>query len=337
LTFSETDSYKYLGLIFHRTLSSHHHILAIKQKTSTLRLNRIKQLSHLVPRKVLYALYVSCVLPSLDYGNVIFANCSTLDSALLENIHTKAAKIILGCFRTTRNAPVLSDLNFIPLYNRRELHLLLFFYKIKTGLTSPVLHSFLPQTLGEISAYSFRHANNFQLPLSKRSPVHNSFFNKAPVPGNFLPQYIKLSSSFAAFKNRITLFYHGMNCNIWHLQGSNPSATSLRCVFRLGHSPLNINMKSFRQWSCGSTETLEHLLLQCNLTLHHRHLLLLTLKNTLLNEKIYNQPQYSIIRNKTLIHILLFGHPKLSFKPTVVIFSALSRFLKNSWRFKSLI
>jgi len=43
--------------------------------------------------------------------------------------------------------------------------MLLFVYKIKTGLTSPVLHSFLPLTLGEISAYAFLHANNFQLPL----------------------------------------------------------------------------------------------------------------------------------------------------------------------------
>jgi len=120
-------------------------------------------------------------------------------------------------------------------------------------------------------------------------------------------------------------------------KGSNPCATSLRSMFRLGRSTLNINMKAFRQCSCGSTETLEHLLLHCNLTLHHRHLLLLTLKITLLNEKIYNQPQYSTITNKTLIYILLFGHPKLSFKPTVVIFPALSRFLKNSRRFKSLV
>jgi len=54
--------------------------------------------------------------------------------------------------------------------------------------------------------------------LSKRSLVRNSFFYKAPVLWNSLPQYIKLSSSFAAVKNRVTLFYHGKNRNIWHLQ-----------------------------------------------------------------------------------------------------------------------
>jgi len=168
-----------------------------------------------------------------DYGNVIFANCSTSDRSLLENIYTKATKIILGCFRTSRNAAVLSDLRLIPLSNRRELHMLLFFYKIKTGLTSPVLHSFLPLTRGKISAYSLHHANNFQFPLSKRSLVHNSFFYKAPVLRNSLPQYIKLSSSFAAFKNRIALFYHGKNRNIWHLQAG-PAFSRLDRLLPIG-------------------------------------------------------------------------------------------------------
>jgi len=77
------------------------------------------------------------------------------------------AKKILGCFRTSCKAAVLSDRNVISLSNRRELHVLVFFYKMNTRLNSPVLHLFLPLTLGEIQAYSFRHANNFQLPLSK--------------------------------------------------------------------------------------------------------------------------------------------------------------------------
>ena len=61
------------------------------------------------------------------------------------------AKLILGCFRTSCNA--LSDLNFIPLPNRKELYILLFFYKIK--LVLPLLSSsFLQLTLREILVYS---------------------------------------------------------------------------------------------------------------------------------------------------------------------------------------
>jgi len=140
------------------------------------------------------------------------------------------AKIILGWFRATRNAVVISDLNFNLLSNRREHHIPMFFYKIKTGLSSPVLHSFLQLTLGEISVYSFDHENTYRIPLSKRSLVHNSFRYKAPVLWNFLPQYIILWSNFAAFKICLTLFHHGKKRSIWHLRGSNPSATSSRCT-----------------------------------------------------------------------------------------------------------
>jgi len=55
---------------------------------------------------------------------------------------------------------------------------------------------------------------------------------------------------------RITLFYHGKKGNIYRLRWSNSPATSLHYMFRLGHNSVNINMKCFRQCSCGSNETL---------------------------------------------------------------------------------
>jgi len=112
-------------------------------------------------------------------------------------------------------------------------------------------------------------------------------------------------------------------------------ATSLRSMFRVGHSFLNINM-SYRQCSCGSTETLGHLILRCSLSLHHRNLLRITLKLSCStkNSIISHITLLSLIK---LIHILLFGHPELSFKPRIVIFAALSRFFKRSERFKSVV
>ena len=139
-----------------------------------------------------------------NYYQWFLPYCSALDSLLLENIHTKAAKIILGCFRTSRNAAVLSDLNLILLSNRRELHMLLFFYEVKTGLTSLVLHSFSLLTLGEISAYSFRHANNFQLPFSKCSLVHNGNCYHNTSNYFLVLQHLKtVSPSFTMARNAI--------------------------------------------------------------------------------------------------------------------------------------
>ena len=117
---------------------------------------------------------------------------------------------------------------------------------------------------GDISQLS--HVKSVQLPLSKRSQCRIPFYT-APLLLTSLQQHVRLSSSFSEFRIRIIHFYHGNKRNTWHLHGSNPSATSLRCMFRLGHRS-HINIKSFRQCSCGSTVTLEHLL-QCNISLQH--------------------------------------------------------------------
>jgi len=123
---------------------------------------------------------------------------------------------------------------------------------IKIGLTSPV-HSFKPQV--------------------KSQPTHCVM----TICFRSLPQFIKLCSYFSAFWKRISHFYHGNIRNPCHLHSWNHSPTSLRFILRLGRTPYS-NMKSFRQRSCGCTETPEHLFLQCNLSLHHRNLILLTLK-----------------------------------------------------------
>ena len=167
---------------------------------------------------------------------MIFANCSTSDSLLLERIHAKAAKLIPGCFHTSRNAAGLSDLNCIPLSNRRELHMFLSFYKLKAGLTSPVLYSFLPLTLEKYQPIHCVMPIIFSFPSRKVCWCIFQFFYKTRLLWNSLRQYIKLSSIFAAFKNRINHFYHGNKRNTCQLRGSSPFTTSLRCVFRLGHS-----------------------------------------------------------------------------------------------------
>jgi len=50
------------------------------------------------------------VLPILDYGDIIYGNSTTTDSNLLESVQTAAAKLILGCLRTTSHKIILKVL-----------------------------------------------------------------------------------------------------------------------------------------------------------------------------------------------------------------------------------
>ena len=64
------------------------------------------------------------VLPIVDYGDIIFDNCTATDSNLLESVQTAVAKIILGCLKTTSHEIILKDLGLTPLFIRRQFHIL---------------------------------------------------------------------------------------------------------------------------------------------------------------------------------------------------------------------
>jgi len=58
-------------------------------------INALKKIKNFLPRYSVLALYRAYILPILDYGDIIFDNCATTDSNLLESVQTAAAKLIL--------------------------------------------------------------------------------------------------------------------------------------------------------------------------------------------------------------------------------------------------
>jgi len=65
---SETDTHKYLGLLFHHSLSSHIHIIHLHQKVIT-KINRLRSFVNLTPHALL-TIYKTNILPVFDYGNI---------------------------------------------------------------------------------------------------------------------------------------------------------------------------------------------------------------------------------------------------------------------------
>ena len=87
--------------------------------------------------KLILAFFLHIVLQSTVKRNkmsVIFDNCTTTDSNLLESVQTAAARIILGCLKTTSHEIILKDLGLTPLFIRRQFHILKPFRAIIFGL-----------------------------------------------------------------------------------------------------------------------------------------------------------------------------------------------------------
>jgi len=126
---SETDTYKHLDLLFHHSLSWHTHIIHLHQKVMT-KINRLRSFVNLVPRHALLTISKTNILPVFDYGNIIYDNCSDYDNRMSDKAQLSAAKIILGCLKTTSSNDVLDDLNLTSLTLRRKISLLCYVSKL---------------------------------------------------------------------------------------------------------------------------------------------------------------------------------------------------------------
>jgi len=183
---NETTSHKHLGLIFHRSLTWHLHISTLHHRAMSI-LNALKKIKNSLPRYALLVLYRAYVLPIVDYGDIIFDNCTTTDPNLLESIQTPAAKIILGCLRTTSHEVILKYLGLTPLFIRHQFHILKTFRAILLGKFPSFLSTLASKCLKNLSDYSSRFHTNVQLPSSKTYSLHNSFFHKGSKLWNSLP------------------------------------------------------------------------------------------------------------------------------------------------------
>ena len=60
------------------------------------RLTILRMLKYQVDRNVLINIYLSLIQPILEYGNVIWDNCTQNEANLLESVQVEAGRIITG-------------------------------------------------------------------------------------------------------------------------------------------------------------------------------------------------------------------------------------------------
>jgi hypothetical protein len=142
-------------------------------------------------------IYFAFIRPVLEYGDVVWGNCTKKESDLLEIVQIEAGRII-------------HELGWETLENRRNNHKLILFYRILNGLAPAYLYELVQPYLPRQSGYKLRNENNtFHPPFSRSS------FNDSCIPftirlWNTLPLTITESPSLNIFKNR---FYETWDTN----------------------------------------------------------------------------------------------------------------------------
>ena len=101
----------HLGLTLSSDATWKEHINRIYEKAS-YRLNILRMLKYDMDRKSLSRFFTSYIRPILEYGNIIWDNCSDQESKLLESIQLDAARIITGLRRGTSHTVLYNELGW---------------------------------------------------------------------------------------------------------------------------------------------------------------------------------------------------------------------------------
>ena len=187
---TEKQSHKHLGITFSKTCTWTEHIDNIS-KIAWVRLNLHRSLKFRVSRKALEKMYISFILPLLEYCDSVWDNASYESKKKLDAIHTEAGRIISGATNLCSVEKLLVEVGWDSLQNRRSKHKLVIFYKIAPHLSLNYLRDLIPPLVQDTSNYNLRNANNIQTFASNTNLFFNSFFPSSVRAWNSLFEEIK--------------------------------------------------------------------------------------------------------------------------------------------------
>ena len=312
---TEVESHKHLGIYFSNDCTWHHHIKYIVDKAWT-RINIMRKLKFKLDRKSLEKIYLTFIRPLLEYGDVLWDNCSQYEKDELNKIQNEAARIATGATKLVSLFALSNEVKWESLDDRRRKHKLTLFYKMKSNLCPEYLSSLVPQTVNSISRYNLRNASDLQTVNARTTLYYNSFLPSTIGAWNNLPseaQQLESVNSFKFFLKKENVpvpkyFYIGKR-----------KAQILHTRLRTNCSSLNLdlfvkNISDSPMCTCGSVEDTQHYFFHCiNFRLQ---------RTVLINEiSRYCNPSLTL---------LLHGDQTLSFETNVIIFQAVHKYITHN-------
>ena len=167
------------------------------------RLGALRRHKFNLDRRSLSKLYLTFIRPLLEYGDIIWDNCSIENKRNLENIQLDAARVLTGATKLCSTQKLYNDTGLELLNSCRSKHKLCQLYKMINNLTPHYLQQLLPQRVQHQSRYSLRNINNFSIPGARTTLHFNSFLLSTLRQWNMLDQDIRDSSTLYSFKRKL--------------------------------------------------------------------------------------------------------------------------------------
>ena len=217
---SEVDSHKHLGLLFTNTMTWDKHIDKIC-KDAGKRLTVIKRLPNQIAPLTKLSMYKTYIRPLLEYGSVIFDNCTKSMADQLESLQRQAIISSLRAYKNTANIYLQKESGLPSLQNQRTIANLVTLFKMYKGKGPTYLKKLVPDSVGTSTSLNLRNAHDIRPPKSHRK---TNYFLKSFLPStirvwNTLSISVRNISSTDAFKSQLNWTYCKTVCYKPYLSG----------------------------------------------------------------------------------------------------------------------
>jgi hypothetical protein len=334
---NEVTELCHLGLTLCSTMKWNQHISNICHRSGQ-RNSILRKLKFRLPRKTLEKLYLQMIRPILEYCDVIFDGCGTVQSQKLESVQYDAARTCLGALRTTSRKSLLEETGWEPLSVRRKSHKLILYYNILNNLVPEYLRQLRRPTVSAASRYNLRNANNQVTIATRTTRYKDSYLPSSTTQWNGLPLELRNTPTLSSYKRNLNKH---LSTQIappsWFFSGSR-HANILHTRLRLDNPSLNCHLFKFGMSdtcacaACGHpSESTKHFVLECPAFAAPRDIMLATIRDVIAPG---THPRFLLDLDRNhLFKITLRGSAELSHEANSTIFSAVQQFVISTGRF----
>ena len=186
------NSIKYLGVLLDRKLTFAQHINSVCSKVS-MNIGILYKLSLNVPKHLLKNLYFSFISPYLEYCNVIWGNASNIHLNRILILQKRAVRVISFSSRLEHCVPLFQEYGIMTIKNIFRMRCALHAFNNINNFTQ-IIHN-----------HDTRNRDDIFAEFQRLSVCQNSLSYVAPIIFNNLPESIKNSETFYAFKRKVKL------------------------------------------------------------------------------------------------------------------------------------
>jgi hypothetical protein len=199
-----SSTVKNLGIIMDQTLSWSAHVTDVSKRLFAS-LHSLRRLQNFLPLHTKVVLARSLLLPLLDYGDIAMLDLTEELLDKLERLQNICIRYIYGLRKYDHVSAFRSQLEWLPIRRRRDLHILSLLFNVLFIPSSPPYLSERFKFMAEGSDHRLRSSANLSLsiPPHKRRSYNKSFTVYSVRLWNALPAPLRQCRSVASLKANV--------------------------------------------------------------------------------------------------------------------------------------